>query len=58
VDPWHPGTLAERLTGVGPRPKDEADFANVRPRLTAAQRAWLGDALSLIHPGHEWLRRL
>jgi hypothetical protein len=40
------------------RPKDEADLANVLPRLTAAQRAWLGEALSRAHPGHEWLARL
>jgi hypothetical protein len=40
------------------RPKDVADFDNVRPRLTAVQRAWLGEALSRVHPGHEWLRRL
>ena len=40
------------------RTKDEADFAAVRPLLTAAQRAWLCDALTLVHPGHRWLEAL
>jgi hypothetical protein len=40
------------------RPKDEADFAAVLPRLEAMERAWLADALELVHPGHRWLRGL
>lgn len=40
------------------RPKDETDFAAVVPRLDAAQREWLADALTLAHPGHHWLRSL
>jgi hypothetical protein len=37
------------------REKDEMDFAAVQPLLSAAQRAWLADALTLVHPGHRWL---
>ena len=40
------------------RPKDEADFAAVLPRLGASRRSWLADALGLAHPGHPWLERL
>jgi hypothetical protein len=36
------------------REKDRADFAGALPLLTAAQRAWLDDALALVHPGHPW----
>ncbi len=40
------------------RPKDEADFAAVLPRLTLPDRRWLADALELVHPGHRWLPEL
>ena len=40
------------------RPKDDLDFAAVLPRLDAARRAWLRDALTLAHPGHPWLAEL
>jgi hypothetical protein len=40
------------------REKDEADFAKVAPRLSADARAWLADALQVIHPGHAWIDRL
>lgn len=40
------------------RDKDEADFAAVLPRLDAAARAWLGDALDRHLPGHAWRERL
>jgi Aminoglycoside-2''-adenylyltransferase len=36
------------------RPKDEADRALLAPVLTGEQRAWLDDALELVHPGHPW----
>ncbi|GAA2661399.1 hypothetical protein [Paractinoplanes durhamensis] len=39
------------------RPKDEADFALLAPVLTAAERAWLDDALDLVEPGHPWRSR-
>lgn len=42
----------------GLRPKDEADFALVLPRLAAASRQWLSRALADTHPGHPWLSRL
>jgi hypothetical protein len=37
------------------REKDAADFAAVLPRMSAAQRAWLRDALVKVHPGHDWI---
>ena len=40
------------------RPKDEADFALCAPRLTAAGRAWLAEAIERLHPGHQWVGRL
>lgn len=40
------------------RPRDEADFANVLPRLDEAARRWLRDALIRTHPGHVWIARL
>jgi hypothetical protein len=40
------------------RPKDEADFKAVLPRLGEAERRWLADALALVHPGHHWLAEL
>ena len=41
------------------RPKDEADFVAVAPRLPATDRAWLRDAIALSEPeGHPWLERL
>ncbi len=40
------------------RPKDEADFANALPELTAGARDWLRNALIRVHPDHPWLERL
>jgi hypothetical protein len=40
------------------RPKDEADFAAVLPKLDSVRRSWLADALRLVHPGHLWLDRI
>jgi hypothetical protein len=40
------------------RPKDEADFTAVLPKLDSARRSWLVDALRLLHPGHSWLARI
>jgi hypothetical protein len=40
------------------RPKDQADFADVVPRLDPERRRWLADALARVHPGHAWLERL
>jgi len=39
------------------RAKDEADYAALAPRLTAAERGWLNDALEAVHPGHPWIER-
>ena len=40
------------------RPKDEADFEAVLPRLGQDRRRWLADALRLVRPGHPWSERL
>ena len=40
------------------RDKDLADFELVAPRLEPDARAWLANALQLIHPGHPWIDRL
>jgi hypothetical protein len=37
------------------RPKDDADFAAVLPRLERERRRWLREALELVHPAHRWL---
>lgn len=39
-------------------PKNEDDFAAALPRLSADSRAWLRDAIALVHPGHAWLAAL
>ncbi|WP_261555103.1 nucleotidyltransferase domain-containing protein [Frankia tisae] len=43
---------------ASPRPKDELDLVAALPVLTATQRRWLADALTLAHPGHPWCDRL
>jgi RimJ/RimL family protein N-acetyltransferase len=40
------------------RPRDQADFERVAPRLNAAARAWLKDALLAVEPNHTWIRPL
>ena len=40
------------------RPKDEVDFATTLPHLDAGRRAWLRQALALVHPAHRWLEVL
>jgi hypothetical protein len=41
-----------------PRARDEADFRFMAPRLDAAARAWLTDALARTDPGHAWIEDL
>jgi hypothetical protein len=38
--------------------KDEHDFRLVSSALRGGPRAWLRDALELIHPGHAWIGAL
>jgi Aminoglycoside-2''-adenylyltransferase len=38
--------------------KNKADFEAALPRLDAARREWLRDALARVHPGHEWLAEI
>jgi hypothetical protein len=41
-----------------PWAKEERDFDVTLPRLDREARAWLRDAVALVHPGHRWLERL
>ena len=40
------------------RPKDDGDLAAALPHLDDGRRAWLREALELVHPGHRWLHEL
>jgi hypothetical protein len=40
------------------RDKDVADFERALPLMSAAERAWLADALALLHPDHPWRERV
>ena len=40
------------------RPKDEHDFRRALPLFSAAQRAWLAQALREYHPADPWLAAL
>ena len=40
------------------RAKDERDFSVCVPLMEPASRAWLGDNLARVHPGHSWIGRL
>jgi len=41
-----------------PRHRDEVDFAQIAPLLTADARRWLHDAIQLTAPDHKWIRDL
>jgi hypothetical protein len=40
------------------RASGERDFATALPLLEPERRAWLREAVALVHPGHRWLDRL
>ena len=40
------------------RPKDQADFNETVPHMTAAQRKTLAELLARVHPEHHWLADL
>lgn len=40
------------------RDKDEADLALTLPSLTPDRIRWLRQALRIVYPEHEWIRRL
>ena len=40
------------------QPKDEHDFAQALPRMSAAQRQWLAYSLRMLHGDHPWLPAL
>ena len=56
--PYIQPEIALLFKARAPRPKDEADFAAVVQLLDDATRAWLADALGLVHPDHRWLQAL
>ncbi|MBA2331617.1 MAG: hypothetical protein H0V94_02360 [Actinobacteria bacterium] len=37
------------------RERDRFDLARTLPLLEPARRRWLGEALRLVHPGHDWI---
>jgi hypothetical protein len=41
-----------------PRPRDQADFDHIAPRLDPGARAWLRDAFARMNPSHAWVRDL
>jgi hypothetical protein len=66
--PWHIPTLVPELllfwkaTAYHFNPRfaerlamDEADFRALLPQLAAERRAWLHDAVAILHPDHPWL---
>jgi hypothetical protein len=40
------------------RPKDDADLAEILPRLDPSRLAWLRATIEQIHPGHRWLETI
>ena len=40
------------------RPKDDADLAEVLPRLDQPATAWLRRTIEQLHPGHRWLESI
>jgi len=52
--PYARPEIAVFFKAKGGRPKDEADFDAVRPKLGADACRWLSDALDLVYPGHPW----
>jgi hypothetical protein len=56
--PYQQPEIALLFKAKHTREKDRADFDAVLPLLDADARAWLRDALELVHPEHDWLRAL
>jgi Aminoglycoside-2''-adenylyltransferase len=60
VVPINPVAMAEHFQTWGwdaaaAREKDEGDYAALAPGLSASERAWLDEALDIVHPGaHAW----
>lgn len=40
------------------RLKDLRDFSRALPQLSSEERQWLAQHLTLLHPGHDWIRRV
>jgi hypothetical protein len=61
MSPWGIPTLAPeailfyKAIGSPIRPHDETDFHILSPTLSDSARAWLGEAITRLRPGHAWL---
>jgi hypothetical protein len=53
--PYQQPEIALLFKAKHTREKDQADFESTLPLLDAAARAWLADALAIVHPGHPWI---
>jgi hypothetical protein len=56
--PYQQPEIALLFKAKHTRDKDERDFTAVLALLGRSRRAWLADALALVHPGHPWLEAL
>jgi hypothetical protein len=56
--PYQQPEIALLFKAKHTRDKDQADFEGILPLLGPDRRAWLADALELVHPGHPWIRAL
>jgi hypothetical protein len=53
--PYQQPEIALLFKAKHTREKDQEDFEGVLPLLAPAARAWLADALAIVHPGHPWI---
>jgi hypothetical protein len=53
--PYQQPEIALLFKAKHAREKDQADFDGVLPLLAPHRRAWLANALELVHPGHPWI---
>lgn len=62
TQPWRDPYLAPEIVllfkAKARRDKDEADLALTLPSLTPDRIRWLRQALRIVYPEHEWIRRL
>lgn len=53
--PYQQPEIALLFKAKHTREKDQLDFEHVLPLLDPEARAWLADALAVVHPGHPWI---
>jgi hypothetical protein len=53
--PYQQPEIALLFKAKHTREKDQLDFESVLPLLDGEARAWLADALAIVHPGHPWI---